>query len=290
MKIYSKAILKTVAYSSVFKYPLTLDQLWRFLIWDNNSRLSFSKFSRELNALVKTKKVFQIDSLYLLENKKSWILDYRKQKKEGQRKLTIARKTAFLLSYIPTIEFIGLSGKLALLAASKNEDIDFFIITKKNSLWITRILILIFLLFVGLKRDPQSNKTKDRICANMFVDKSRLRIPQSEQDLFCAHEVSQLVPLVSKNNTYDLFLKENSWIKKYLPNSIKILGEKDTKILGDNHLIFLLENIAYKIQIWYMRNKRTTEVIKKNYVRFHPHDARIWVLPQYHKNIESLKQ
>lgn len=288
MKIYKEAIVKTLAYSAVFKHPLTLDQIWRFLIWDNCKKLSFLKFSKDLDELVKKKKVFHIDSLYLLKNKRSWLVEYKRQKREGQRKLSIARKTAFLLSYIPTIEFIGLSGKLALSVAERREDIDLFIISKKNTLWISRILVLAFLSFVGIKRSPKTKDTKDRICANMFINSDMLRIPKSEQDLFCAHEVSQLVPLVSKNNTYDLFLKENAWVKEYLPNSIKITKvatEKESKIFGT----YFFEQIAYKFQLWYMSKNRTTEVVKKNYVRFHPQDARTWVLPQYYKSIKIIK-
>lgn len=287
MRNYRQAILKTLIYSSVFKYPLSRDQIWRYLIWEHKSKLKYSLFSQTLDTLVKDIKIFEINSLYLLQNKKSWIFTYNKEKKEGRKKLSIAKKTAFLLAFIPTIELIGLSGKLALGIASETDDIDLFFVTKKDSLWITRMLVLLFLSFVGIKRDPNSTSTKNRICANMFIDTTKLKIPVLEQDIFSAHEVVQLIPLVSKNNSYEIFLKENSWVKNYLPNSIKTTKTpkgKDIRIPGAS----LFEGIVYGLQTWYMKKKRTTENINKSYVRFHPNDARNWILKAYEQNLKTI--
>ena len=118
----------------------------------------------------------------------------------------------------------------------------------------------------------------------MFADTTRLTIPKQEQDLFSAHEVCQLIPLVSKNNTYEKFLSSNLWVKKYLPNSFTSNSKKQT--IKKQATYSLFEKLAYILQKWYMRNKKTNEKISPSYVRFHPHDARDWVLKDYQNNLK----
>ena len=38
-----------------------------------------------------------------------------------------------------------------------------------------------------------------------------------------------------------------------------------------------MERIAKLLQLWYMRKRRTTEVVSDKVLRFHPRDARVWV-------------
>ena len=284
MSLYQQAIIKTLAYSSVFKYPLRLGELWRYLIWETKKPVRYKQLIKTVETLINSKKIYRINSLHLLTNQKSWLVTYNKEKKEAVQKLGIAKRTSFLLAYIPTIELVGLSGKLALSVAGKKDDIDLFIVTKKGSLWLTRILVLLLLSFIGLKREPGGKETKNKICVNMFVDTTRLTIPKQEQDLFSAHEVCQLIPLVSKNNTYEKFLSSNLWVKKYLPNSFATSFKKPTVKKPLKYPLY--EKLAYIVQKKYMDKKKTHEKISLSYVRFHPHDARDWVLKDYQNNLK----
>ncbi len=49
-----------------------------------------------------------------------------------------------------------------------------------------------------------------------------------------------------------------------------------------------LEALACWVQLKYMAKKRTTEVVEKGRLRFHPQDARTWVLPEYQKRLKRL--
>ncbi|MEK6845849.1 MAG: hypothetical protein AABY26_03765, partial [Nanoarchaeota archaeon] len=143
------------------------------------------------------------------------------------------------------------------------------------------------------------------ICLNMFVDEDHLEIPQKEQDLFSAHEVVQMKPLFDRENTYKKFLITNQWVKKYLQNSYKEITSarsgKDTsevakqrfRLLGwwrnQMNIFILLENFLKSFQLWYMKSRRTSEIINDGIIRFHPHDARIWILKKYSERIERLR-
>lgn len=49
-----------------------------------------------------------------------------------------------------------------------------------------------------------------------------------------------------------------------------------------------LEALARWLQIKYMQARRTTEVVESGRVRFHPQDARKWVLKKYQKRLKKL--
>jgi hypothetical protein len=50
-----------------------------------------------------------------------------------------------------------------------------------------------------------------------------------------------------------------------------------------------LEALARWAQLKYMSPRRTTEVIEPGRIRFHPQDARQWVLKAYQKRLKKLK-
>ncbi|PJC82439.1 hypothetical protein CO006_03665, partial [Candidatus Roizmanbacteria bacterium CG_4_8_14_3_um_filter_35_14] len=55
-----------------------------------------------------------------------------------------------LLTLFPQIKLIGLSGSIAMMNASHDDDIDLFIITAKNRLWTGRFLAVTIAFLMGL--------------------------------------------------------------------------------------------------------------------------------------------
>lgn len=50
-----------------------------------------------------------------------------------------------------------------------------------------------------------------------------------------------------------------------------------------------LEALTKSLQLWYMRGKQTTEVVSGTLIKFHPEDARRWVLKEYKKKLKKLQ-
>lgn len=210
-----KAIFKTLVYADIFDYPLTSGELYRFLIADK--ALNYSRFRQALTRTNTNEK--QIDTngeYFFLRDRRKIVVTRKKREKWSQEKLKIAKRVASWLKLIPWIKMVALTGALAMNNSRKNDDIDLFIITSKNRLWLSRGLVVTFLRLTGLYRRP--GKIKNKICPNMLLDEGHLMIPSKEQDLFSAHEVCQLKPLWDKNNCYQKFIKANLWVKKFLPN------------------------------------------------------------------------
>jgi predicted nucleotidyltransferase len=274
------AILHTLIYADLFDYPLTEDEVWKWLI----GKCSNATMLQCYNALKDHKNIQEKDGYYFLKGRTKIVQIRQQREKWSVKKLKIAQRVTNFLKYIPSIKLIGVSGALALDNVKKDDDIDLFIVSENKLVWTTRFFATFLMELMGVRRHPNEKETNDKICLNMFVDEDHLQIAKDEKDLFSAHEVAQLKPLYDRDEIYGKFLKANDWVKEYLPNAIS----KDTRLIRYNdskkrnlRLFNILEKLLYVIQLWYMRGHRTKEVIKDGIIRFHPKDARERILRRF---------
>ena len=288
-----KAILQTLTYADIFDYPLATEELYEFLITPKS--LSFSVFKKNLQKIIRHDKLIKTDGRYFfLKGKEKIIYLRQKRKFWSQKKIEIAKRVGYWLKLIPWIKMAGVTGALAMENADKNDDIDLLIIAAKNRLWLARALAVFLMELLGCRRRPKDAKVADKICLNMFLDEDHLAVPKKERDLFSAHEVVQFKLLWEKDSCYQKFLKANLWVRKYLANSLDIKklryedikGEKKKNFLISQFLNFL-ELIAYKIQLAYMRARRTSEIVEFHRVRFHPQDCRGRILKKYQEKLKE---
>lgn len=286
MTSLERAILSTLCYADVFDYPLMEAEMWKYLI---GQKTRLSKFRVALTALQKSKKIIQKNEYYFLAKRNGVVKHRLMRSKVANKKLQIARSAARLLAYIPTVRLIGVSGALAMNNAPLEDDIDFFIITSKNYLWTTRLLCALVLDILKIRRKPGVTRFKDRICINMFLDEQELSLPKKERDLYSAHEIAQMKPLVNKKNTYEIFLHKNIWVKKLLPHSLPFLGPRPkSQIKQKNRGKSLVELVCKNLQLRYMQKRRTQEITSAHMLRFHPVDARDRVIKGFEIRMKTL--
>ncbi len=208
MSSSKQATLKTLIYADIFDYPLTKKELHRWLI------------SSEPTTLPRLSSLLSTNNYYYLKNRHHLVALRKKREIFSNQKLIKAHATASLLKKIPTINFIGITGALAMSNSGAKDDIDFIIITKNHSLWITRFFTILLLEIFQIRRRPHGN-TNNKICLNLFLEEASLVIPPGKQNLYTAHEVAQLKPLFDRNHTYSRFIKKNSWVNNFLPHALK---------------------------------------------------------------------
>lgn len=281
-----QAILKTLLYSDIFDYPLTAEELWRY--FSGIGKTSKKAILSELLTLPDI--VQQRDGYFFMKGKEKTIKNRLLFERISEKKLGIAKGAGRYLSFIPTIRFVGVSGSVAMRSCKRHDDIDLFIIARKNTLWLTRLLVLFLLEFLGKRRGRRPGAVSDLICVNMLMDEKVMQFFPSRQSLYTAHEIVRMVPVLDRDTTYGRFLGANRWVTNYMPNSLenKKLSNKVIKE-RENKLLTLIEFFARILQLWYMRSHKTTEEITDTLLAFHPLDYQPRVLRAHQERLETFQ-
>lgn len=272
----------SLIYHDIFDYPLSFFELVK---WQAGPRL---KLVESTNLLFKHKSGF-----FYLDGKEGIVLKRAIKEKISEKKIRLAKKAASLISFLPTVLFVGITGSLAMKNAAEDSDIDFLIITRKNTLWISRALVLLLLFLFGFKVRRYGKKDiKDALCFNLWLDESALS--WRKRNIFTAHEIAQILPLVDKERTYIRFLQKNMWVREYWPNSLFFV--KRVKAVSVKKSFFsslflktarFFEPLARWLQVKWMRKKLTKEKVGKNFAVFHPVDLSDFVLARLSSRVST---
>lgn len=287
------SILKTLIYSDIFDYPLLKNEIYKFLIGEKISQNSLDKLLQSPGC-----NIFRKDNFYYLLGREKIVRERIQKEKYSESKLKIAEKIIKKISFFPGILFIGISGALAMKNANKDDDIDLFIITRKNTLWITRIFLIFILKLMGVYRKRGDRNVNNKICLNMFVSYDQMKLNKKRQNLYSAHEIIQMLPVFQRNHVYKKYLQANKWVLKFLPNSLE---EKRTVIFSQNDsffsLFFLfmmdllhLELIAKKIQLYFINRHKTLETISDSFLAFHPIDYNKQTISRFEDRLKEYEK
>ncbi len=200
-----KSILKVLAYFDIFRYPLTPGEIRSFL----DQTCGEIDFTVALQDLIKARKIFRLNEFYSLQNDLSL---YERRIKGNERAgslLKIAERIASTIYSFPYVRAVGVSGSVSKNFADEHADIDYFIITKSNRLWIARTLLHIF------KKNPFLKNRNRHYCMNYFVDEAHLVI--EEKNIYTATELFTLIPMAG-NGSMKKFFDANGWSFVYFPN------------------------------------------------------------------------
>lgn len=198
-------VLKTLLYFEIFDYPLTSREILQFLRIRKNS---VHEIAGSLKELTDRKHVFQFGDFYSLHPDEQNISRRVKGNIEAQKCLKIAEEKAKFISKFPFVRAVMASGSLSKGYMDENSDLDFFVITAPERLWIARTCLVMY------KRIFLGNSHK-HFCVNYFIDAAHLEI--EEKNLFTATELITLVPLFNYAG-YKALVDSNQWVGGFFPN------------------------------------------------------------------------
>jgi predicted nucleotidyltransferase len=289
-------ILSTLVYFDIFNYPITQSEIIHFC----RKTYSHREFSDSLSSMVGEGVIFRFDEFYTLQNDYSVIPRRRTGNLKAKQMLKSADKVAVILSWFPFVRGIAISGSLSKNYADDQSDIDLFIITAKNRLWLARTLMHC------LKKISFLVKREHLFCMNYYIDESQLEI--KEKNIYTATEIATLLPLRGIT-AFREFYKKNTWSREYLPNHqmrvsyVKEMQRSIVKrfleILLDNGFGNLLDNFFMKLtdRRWHkkrLRNKLNSrgQVMSmdaaKHCARPDPGVFQDWVVDIYEKKAAFL--
>ena len=221
---------------------------------------------------------------YVLPGREKLIRIYQKREKISRIKKLEGQKIANYFRHIPFVEAVFLTGSVAAGNATAKADIDLMIITKPNSLWITRLLVFSYLKI--------ENRLKKPICPNIFLDTNHLEV--FEKNIYTAHEVKQAKMLFDRGGTAKQWLQKNKWVEQYCHAELVSASRSGIRRRSRNKfgmtLLLPFELIAYWLQYLYMKSKVTNESVGWGYAYFHPRNLSKTIDKKYSQRLVKYRR
>ncbi len=201
-----RAIVATIAYSDIFDYPLRANEIHRYLIGVAATRAEVDA-AVALSSLLSDHLTSRDD--YVMLTGKEHIAGTRQDRQEDSGwQWRAALRYGRIIASLPFVRMVAVTGELAMDNVQPSSDIDYFIVTRSERLWLCRLLI------IGVVRYAAIHGVT--VCPNYLVAERSLVI--HERNLYAAHEVAQMVPIAG-HTIYRQFRQLNDWVTEYLPNA-----------------------------------------------------------------------
>lgn len=201
------AILKTLSYFDFFRYPITKAELWKYLPVSSHS----STFEQAIEDLIELDLIFCIDGFYTIKNNQALVERRIEGNTYAQKQHKKAQRIAKFLGNFPFVEAVCISGSLSKDFSLPDSDLDFFIITAPDRLWIARSFMHIFKKMTFLAGAQHS------FCMNYYVSIGHLTI--EPKNIFTAVEVITLKPAFVRTGLKELIDNNINWINVFMPNT-----------------------------------------------------------------------
>lgn len=308
-------ILATIVYYDVFQYPLTLFEVYKFLI--NPARIlhrpegigdiDINNIAEELDKLASSGIIGQKNGFYFLQGKEA-LYDLRMYRD----KISSAKWKKFLrmirfLSIAPYLRGIFTSGSMAINNADKESDFDILVITKSGRLYTCRFFLWLISSVMGTRRKKFERVAPDKLCFNHYITDDSLYIPH--ESIFNAQTYSNLKPVMIGKPLFDKFFSNNLWINNYIYNFqpqyefVRLSAKVNIffhfvsycgEVILNTFLGKWLESKLRKIQQDRIRkDPKTYEsggriIFNEKELEFHPHSFEKVVLEKYKSGLRRL--
>lgn len=211
--ILDVAILRTLIYADVFDFPMTPQEIHRYLIEHaatfDQVNAALQHPSPWLAQRIVGGKLYS-DCLFALPGRAEKLFQQRQTREAASAQLwPRALRYGAWLGRLPFVRMVAMTGALSMRNAPHgDDDLDYILVVRDGRVWLARLLAVILVRLVRL-RGPE-------LCPNYVLSESSLA--QENADLFMAHEVTQMVPVVG-HDTYDKMRDANRWAAMFLPNA-----------------------------------------------------------------------
>jgi hypothetical protein len=249
LDVYSEtlkySVFHTLAYADIFDYPMTAEEVYRYLAARRASR-------EEITQVLADESLFtRVQEYFTLRGREN-IVETRMRRAEVSARLWIkAARYGRMIAMLPFVRMVAVTGSLAMNNTDEGKDVDYLIVTSPNHLWTCRALSLFiarFARFEGVN-----------LCPNYLITTNALKL--TERSFYVAHELAQMIPL-SGFEMYREIQRQNRWLEDYLPNALiepelppGILGRKKNSVIQNALEIVFRLPLIDRFENWEMNRK-----------------------------------
>ena len=209
------AILAVLAFSDLFDFPLTAEEIWRNLFFPARRDVSFFDVLDllENNPEIRARAEFY-RGFYFLKGKRENVNLRLDRYVIAEQKYTYAKKIIRMLGSLPFVRMVCVCNSLGWSNARDESDIDFFIIAESGHLWTARLLCTGLMQCIGAR--PQKHHIKDTVCLSFFasddaLDLSSLFLEEKDSlpDIYFLYWIPHCVPIYDSGGVYERFWRAN---------------------------------------------------------------------------------
>ncbi len=297
-----EAIYKTIVFFDIFSYPLTAFEIWQYA----SCKCDLFEIENVLSEIDQSK-IESKDAYYFLKSRVGIIKTRARRYNYSDRKMKRAMRVSKIFKFIPWIKMIAIGNIIGSNNLKDGSDIDFFIVTNKKRIYLTRFFTTVITKFLLLR--PRVNDVRDKICLSFYISEENVDLQslhlKNKIDLYFVYWLANLMPIYQKNDFYKYFLKKNVWLKEFLPNwepifvsSHRDIGKGLSFVYGEIVDLFIgglekeLRSFQLKIlpnELRQLMNVDTRVIINDGVLKLHVKDRRMEFLELFKEKIKFLK-
>ena len=201
--ISPKALKQVLHYFSFFNHALSAEEVRQYL----SVPATQQEVTEGLKVLVQEELIYCQNGWFALAS--DALVLRAKYERLNLRRLKLAHSIGRLIAVFPFVRGVYLSGSLSKMGIqSKDDDLDFFILTRSGRVWTTKFFLIAFKKIFLLNSEKY-------FCINLLMDENQLSLAKRNR-----YTATEVVSLVSLKNVQGLeqFLAANHWVKEYFPN------------------------------------------------------------------------
>ncbi len=295
------AIIATIAYFALFEYPLTIFEVWQYLLCspqggEIHAINDIISTSAHIHSVTQQK-----DGLIFLTGRGNDVSVRLDRYRDAEKKYSIARKAVRLLAGIPFVKLVCVVNRLSYSNSRPEGDIDLFIVASDKHVWLVRFLCTTLMHILGKR--PGQHSISNALCLSFFVSDKNLSLESLQldsdyegvPDIHFALWLTQFVPLYDEGGVYREWYNANGWVEKLVPNRITYTTHerRTVRLFGIQRIIKKIGEYFFGMggiygeaaAKWYqmkfvapdikkMVNKDTRVVMNDGVLKFHSNDRR----------------
>lgn len=300
-----KAVLAVLAYSAQFEHPLTIEELCRRLltpeglqiidahfpakqpIFSGTFQAITARIEKILQQLVRKKKCFRQGNWYAIAASPAAFQKRRQGERVQQEKKPLLAEFARLARHVPWVLGAAVTGSHAVGGARPQDDVDLLVVTQKNRVWISRLVLLFVSWRHGRRPHLPGGDISHSWDLNLWLDETRLALPPRKQTVYEAYEITQTRWIFDRKNIRDRFFESNTWAEKYLvfwPAPTPPTSPASTSRISDFFdWMSWLDWLAFAIQIGYRTLRHGPQKADKHSAFFHRPGTKDTILSAWKK-------
>lgn len=320
-------ILATLICYDIFDFPLTMFEVYKYLINPNRlstnpvpGKISLGQVADELDGLTGAGFVSSKNGFYFLPGRDTLYELRIEREKIASQKWKKFLRIAKWFQAVPYLKAVLASGSLAINNTAHESDFDVLSVVKSGRLYTCRIFLSLVASLFRTRRTRYEKSAPDKFCFNHYITDNNLNI--KHESLYNAQTYANLKPVLARDGVFSRFYDENIWLDKYIsnfnlldwsdqsskkevprsdlwgksisPNSILLIVAKLGELILNSRFGDKVEDWAKKYQQKRIKQNPVTYesggrvIFNDNELEFHPRSFEAFAINRYNQGLKKL--